>query len=249
MTAVRIDEPLDLDGKLDDEVYAKFVPANGFVQQEPLEGQPATEDTDVWFFYSRESLYVSARCWDSHPERMVANEMRRDSHNIDHNENFAVILDTFHDRRNGFLFHTNPLGALYDAQVTDESNTNSDWNTVWKVKTGRFAQGWTVEMEIPFKSLRYLPGGSQTWGVNFQRIVQWKNETSHLAPIAAAFRHDGLLKLSQAATLRGHRAAFSIAQSRAQTLRDLRPTHRPHGGRALRERPRCRRRVSTSSMG
>ena len=85
--------------------------------------------------------------------------MRRDTHNIDHNENFAVILDTFYDRRNGFLFHTNPLGALYDAQVTDESNTNSDWNTVWDVKTGRFAEGWTVEMEIPFKSLRYLPGG------------------------------------------------------------------------------------------
>jgi hypothetical protein len=203
MTAVRLDEPLQLDGQLDEEIYAEFVPAGGFVQQEPLEGEPATEQTDVWVFYDRENLYVSARCWDSQPDRMVANEMRRDSHNIDRNANFAVILDTFHDRRNGFLFHTNPLGALYDAQVTDETNTNSDWNTVWEVKTGRFAEGWTVEMEIPFKSLRYRQGGTQTWGVNFQRSVQWKNETSHLAPIAAAFRWDGLLKLSQAATLEG----------------------------------------------
>jgi hypothetical protein len=201
--AVRVSEPLAVDGKLEEGVYRTVPPMSDFIQQEPLEGELATEQTEVWVFFDDENVYVSARCWDSHPERMVSNEMRRDNHNLFNNENFAVILDTFYDRRNGFLFYTNPLGGLYDAQVTDERNTNSDWNTVWDVKTGRFPQGWTLEMELPFKSLRYKPGLSQIWGINFRRIVQWKNETSYLTPIPAAFRHGGLTRLSYAATMVG----------------------------------------------
>ncbi len=203
LRAVRLSEPLEVDGKLEESVYRTTPSISDFVQQEPKEGDPATEQTEVWVFFDGDNVYISARCWDSHPERMVANEMRRDNHNLHNNQNFAVILDTFYDKRNGFLFYTNPLGGLYDAQVTDESNTNSDWNTVWQVKTGRFEQGWTVEMEFPFKSLRYKPGASQIWGINFRRMVQWKNETSYLTPIAAAFRRGGLAKLSQAATMVG----------------------------------------------
>ena len=201
--ATRISEPLVVDGKLEEGLYRTVPSMSDFIQQEPKEGQAATEQTEVWLFFDDDNVYVAARCWDSHPERIIANEMRRDNRNLSNNSNFAVILDTFYDRRNGFLFYTNPLGGLYDAQVTDEQNTNSDWNTVWQVKTGRFAQGWTVEMELPFRSLRYKPGASQVWGVNFRRIVRWKNETSHLTPIAAAFRREGLLKLSRAATLVG----------------------------------------------
>ncbi len=130
--------------------------------------------------------------------------MRRDNRNIEFSgSSFAVILDTFYDRRNGFLFQTNPLGALYDAQVTDERNTNSDWNTIWYVKSGRFAEGWTVEMAIPFKSLRYRAGTAQIWGVNFQRIIKWKNERSYLTPMPAAFNRDAIKKLSVAAALVG----------------------------------------------
>ena len=108
------------------------------------------------------NLYVSARCWDSAPRaQWVADEMRRDSGQIGQNDTFGVLLDTFHDRRNGFLFFTNPLGALADQQITDERSTDSDWNPIWEVKTAQFDGGWTVEMRIPFKSLRYLPGGSR----------------------------------------------------------------------------------------
>jgi hypothetical protein len=201
--AVRLSEPLQIDGKLEESVYRTVPAISGFTQQEPHAGEPATEETAVWVFFDEGNVYVSARCWDSHPERMVANEMRRDNFNLAMNENFAVIFDTFHDRRNGFLFYTNPLGGLYDAQVTDEANTNSDWNTVWEVKTGRFPQGWTVEMEFPFKSLRYKPGASQVWGINFRRLVRWKNEKSHLAPIPVAYRRSGIIKLSFAATIVG----------------------------------------------
>ena len=203
LRAVRLEEPLDIDGKLEEKAYQLVPSVAGFIQQEPAEGEPATEKTEVWVFFDNDNVYVSARAWDSHPERMVANEMRRDNRNIFNNENFAVILDTFYDRRNGFLFHTNPLGGLADAQVTDERNTNSDWNTVWEVKTGRFSEGWTVEMMLPFKSLRYTEGASQIWGINFRRIVRWKNEWSYLTPISAAYRGRGLLRLSSAATLVG----------------------------------------------
>jgi len=203
LRAVRLDAPLTVDGRLEEGQYRTVPSISDFIQQEPLEGQPATERTEVWVFFDDKNIYVSARNWDTHPERIIANELRRDNRNIFNNDNFAVIFDTFYDRRNGFMFHTNPLGALYDAQVTDEGNTNSDWNTVWNVKTARFADGWTVEMSIPFKSLRYKSGASQIWGVNFRRIVRSKNETSYLTRIPAAFRFGGMTKLSFAATMVG----------------------------------------------
>ena len=204
LRAVRLDEPLDVDGRLEERAYTTTPAISGFIQQEPLEGRPATEKTDVWVFYDETNVYFSARLWDSHPERIVANEMRRDNRNIEFSSSsFAVILDTFYDRRNGFLFQTNPLGALYDAQVTDERNTNSDWNTIWYVKSGRFAEGWTLEMAIPFKSLRYRAGAAQIWGVNFRRNIKWKNERSYLTPMPAAFNREGIKKLSMAATLVG----------------------------------------------
>ena len=131
--------------------------------------------------------------------------MRRDNNNnIDNNANFAVAFDTFYDRRNGFLFHTNPLGAIFDGQITDEGNLNSDWNTVWNVKAGRWSQGWAVEMVIPFKSLRYQGREGEIWGINFRRIVQWKNEWSYLTPVPAAYGWQGIQKLSTAATMVGN---------------------------------------------
>jgi hypothetical protein len=203
LRAVRLPEPLQVDGRLEERVYLEVPSVSGFIQQEPNEGKLETEKTEVWVFFDGANLYLSARLWDSEPEKMIANEMRRDNRGIFNNENFAVILDTFYDRRNGFLFQTNPLGALWDGQVTDEQNTNSDWNTVWHVKSARFPEGWTVEMAIPFKSLRYRGGKTQIWGLNFRRIVKWKNEWTYLTPIAAAFSREGIQRLSSAATLVG----------------------------------------------
>ena len=202
--ATRLKEPIVLDGRLDDDVYRSVPPLTGFIQQEPHEGQLATEQTEAWIFFDDRNLYVAARCWDSHPERMVANEMRRDHNDINQNENFVVTLDTFYDRRNGFYFQTNPIGALRDQAVTDEGiGRNVDWNTVWDSKAQRFDQGWTLEMAIPFKSLRYNEGRRQVWGLNMRRAVQWKNEMSFLSPIAASHGGRGVHRFSDAATVVG----------------------------------------------
>ena len=168
------DDALRLDGNLDEDVY-RVVPSFGdFIQSLPQEGSPATERTDVWVLFDRDNLYIAARCWDSAPsERWVANEMRRDL--IGPNDNFRVVLDTFHDRRNGYMLQTNPLGARSDVAFTDEGSINRDWNPVWDVRTGRFEGGWTLEMVVPFKSLRYVSGSSQTWGIQIRRLIRHKN--------------------------------------------------------------------------
>ena len=204
MRAVRLDEPLTLDGRLDEQVYSRVPAVSDFVQQEPHEGEPATEQTEAWVLFDDTNVYIAARCWDSHPERMVVNEMRRDNFNIWLNENITVVLDTFYDRRNGLYFMTNPLGALRDSAITDEGvGVNVDWNTVWDAKGSRFSEGWTLEMAIPFKSLRYKQAGPQVWGIRIRRAVSWKNEFSFLSPVDASYQWRGIYQMSSAATLVG----------------------------------------------
>ena len=202
--AVRISNPLVVDGRLDDPVYQTVPAIDGFIQQLPDEGAPPTEPTEIWILFDDDNIYLSARCWDSQPERMVADEMTRDARAIWRNELLSVIFDTFHDGRNGMNFSTNPLGGLMDNLVTDESAVNLDWNTVWDAQTSFFEQGWMVEMMIPFKSLRFKAGGGeQTWGINVSRRVQWKNESSFLSPVPASLGYRGMLQVSAAATLVG----------------------------------------------
>ena len=201
--ATRIAEPIVIDGALDEPVYRTVEAIGDLVQQEPHEGRPATERTEAWVLYDDRTIYVSARCWESDPAARVANEMRRDNFNLFQNDHFGVILDTFRDRRNGFLFYVNAIGGFFDGYVTDERETNRDWNTVWQTKVADFDGGWTVEMAIPFRSLRYGAGVAQVWGINFRRSVRAKNEMDYLTPISAAFGHNAIAKLSQAATLVG----------------------------------------------
>ena len=203
MLAIRLGAELDLDGSLDEAVYEEFGSASGFVQQFPIEGAPATERTEVWVFYDDENVYVAARCWDSAPEdQWIADEMQRDSFQLIQNDRIAVAFDTFYDRRNGMAFMVNPIGGFFDFEISDEGNPNTDWNTVWDVRTGRFDGGWSVEMEIPFKSLRFQQGRSQLWGIQFERQVRRKNEVSHLTPVPIAVG-PGIFRLSAAATLAG----------------------------------------------
>jgi hypothetical protein len=202
--AYRAPQPIRVDGRLDEEIYKTTTAITGFVQQEPDEFKPATEKTDAWIFFDDDNLYISARNWETHPERRVANEMRRDTSQLRQNDSFGVLLDTFHDKRNGYIFYANAIGGLADSQVTDEGPPNVDWNTVWDVRTANFDGGWTIEIAIPFKSLRYQPGTDQVWGVNLRRVVRWKNEWSYLAQVPRAqttFR--GLLKVSLAGNLEG----------------------------------------------
>jgi hypothetical protein len=202
--ATRLTEAVTLDGQLDESVYETVPAISDFIQQAPDEGAPATEKTEAWILFDEENLYVGARIWDSAPpSEWIANEMRRDSYQLFQNETFWVGLDTFYDRRNGVVFFVNPLGGFTDFAFTNEGNPNLDWNPVWDVRTGRFEGGWTVEMEIPFRSLRYRSGTDQIWGLQLQRNVPRKNEFTYLDPIPISAGIAGIFRASEAATLVG----------------------------------------------
>lgn len=200
---VRLPEPLTIDGRLDENAYREIPHLGPFVQQDPDEGAPATEQTDAWVFFDDRNIYVTVRCWDSQPERIVANELRRDHINIFQNDSVTVTFDTFHDRRTGAFFQTNPLGGLRDQEVIDERNGNVEWNAIWDVKSRRFEQGWMAEFVIPFKSLRYPSGGPQTWGMNIRRVLRWKNETSFLSLVPKSFGSSAAFRMVSSATLVG----------------------------------------------
>jgi hypothetical protein len=199
--ANRVSSPFVFDGVLEEPFYREVAPFGDFIQQEPREGAPATEKTEVWILYDNDYLYVSARLYDSQPDRRVATEMRRDANNLYNNDHFGVSFDGFYDRRNGYGFAVNPQGGMLDWSITNEQPNNS-WNGVWDVKTGTFSNGWTVEIRFPFRSFRYREGG-HVWGMNFRRRVSYKNEVSMLAPILAAWGRPGLSKMSVAATVTG----------------------------------------------
>ena len=201
--ASRLSEPLTIDGVLDEAVYREVPPISGFVQQEPIENAPASEPTDAWIFFDADTLYVTARNWDRDPSRMIVNELRRDSNNLIQNEHLTITLDTFHDRRNGFLFLVNALGGMLDESFFDERNASRDWNTVWDARTSRFAEGWIVEVAIPFKSLRYPPGSGHVWGIQLNRGIRHKNERTWLSPVPQSMGGQGVFRVSQAATLVG----------------------------------------------
>ena len=201
--AVRLAEPLRVDGTLDEEMYETVMPFSDFIQQLPDEGAPATEQTEAWVFYDDRSVYVSARLWDAAPEsEWIANEMQRDSRQLVQNDTFRVAFDTFYDRRNGVAFLVNPIGGLMDFEISDEGNINMDWNPIWDVRTGRFDGGWNVEMQIPFKSIRFRPGLSQIWGLQLGRRIRHKYEEVYLTPVPIS-AGPGLFRLSAAGTLAG----------------------------------------------
>ena len=185
--AVRVTRPPTLDGRLDDSVYTGTLPIDGFIQQEPQEGAPASEKTEAWMLFDDSNIYVAARCWDSHPERDVLSELRRDNNNIIQNENFTVVFDTFHDRRNGFFFQTNaarrgprPGDRRRCAQHELERRVGCA-RRAGSRRAGRWR--WSSRSS---RSATSAPG-PQIWGVNFRRIVKWKNEYSYLTAMPASF--------------------------------------------------------------
>jgi len=209
--AVHYDGDVSLDGILDEEIYQTVAPISNFIQQIPNEGAPASEATEAWVYFDDNNLYVAARNYESVPEQdWVANEMRRDTSQLRTNDSFSVMLDTFLDRRNGVAFLVTPIGGFSDFAIANEGDrgrgVNFDWNIVWDSRVGRFDGGWTVEMRIPFRSLRYTPGEEQTWGVQFRRIIRRLNEASYFTelPISAALGNSlvaGMWRISEAGTL------------------------------------------------
>ncbi|MEY4095224.1 MAG: hypothetical protein RLZZ53_2423, partial [Acidobacteriota bacterium] len=182
--AIKLAEPLKFDGRLDDAVYSQYRGFEGMVQVAPQYGVAPTEKTEIWVMFDGEQIYVAAKLYDTAtPDKWIANELRRDTNQMRQNDHFGVGFDTFYDRRSGYMFYANPLGGFADYSVVDEGSPNTDWNPVWNVRTGRFDGGWTVEMQFPFKSLRYKSGDGQVWGIQFRRSVRRKNEWSYWTPV------------------------------------------------------------------
>jgi len=180
---LRITQPIVVDGRLDEPIWNESQKMDGFIQKEPKEGEPATEPTEVRILYDTRFLYIGLLCYDSRPDKIVANEMRRDAV-INDNDYFEIFIDTFHDHRNAFYFATNPLGARRDALIRDEGNyINWNWDGIWQARAIRTQKGWAAEIVIPFYTLRFKKGKDMTWGINFGRQVARKREESFWSPV------------------------------------------------------------------
>lgn len=207
-----------LDGDvLGDPAWAAIDPATGFVQITPNEGEPASEKTEVRVQYTGQTLYVGVVCYDSEPAHIIVSDSRRDA-DPQEADSFSLILDTYRDRQNGFVFGTNAAGVEYDAQVTNEGQNsgrfsqgprnqsgsggglNVNWDGAWTVHTETGAYGWSAEFAIPLRTLRFATGENQAWGVNFERRIRRRNETAYWAPLPRQYT---LARVSLAGTLEG----------------------------------------------
>ena len=196
-----------IDGRVDDAHLVSAEPFSAFVQQEPNEGEPATERTEVRFLLDPQNLYIAVICFDSEPDNIVVSQSRRDA-NLDDTDSIQILLDTFNDGQNAFVFGTNPFGIEYDGQVMAEGQTgqsgrggfNANWDADWTVRAQTTERGWEAEFAIPLKTLRYNPGEERTWGVNAMRNIRRKNEQVFLSPVPRGYN---LHRVSVAGKLEG----------------------------------------------
>ncbi len=175
--AFKTDREITLDGELTESVWHNAHAISHFTQRELDLGEPSTHPTKVAVAYSDKAMYIGVWCYDSQPDKIVAKEMQRDF-NFGLDDNFIVVLDTYNDDRNGFMFVINPNGARADLQLFNNGGSrNSYWNGVWDVRTTIAADGWFAEIEIPFSTLKYRADvDEQVWGVNFERNVRRSRE-------------------------------------------------------------------------
>jgi hypothetical protein len=202
--ASRASTSIIIDGRLEEEAWNEAVPITEFVQTKPDAGYPATEDTEVRILFDDKNLYIGAICFDSNPDKLVVKTLEREFPGLSTHEMdiFSIYLDTFLDRKNSFTWLVNPKGAYRDGQTFDDSrNLNYGWEGVAYIKTEIGDYGWTVEMNIPWTTLRFDPSrGNQIWGANFMRRVRHRNEESFWAPLD---RRDRGHRMSKAGTMKG----------------------------------------------
>jgi len=214
-TATKIDEEPILDGDvINDPLWQAIEPITNMVQVQPDNGQPASERTEIRIAYTPRTMYISAVCYDSTPDKLVVSDARRDA-SLDGTDSFLFIFDTFNDGQNGFLFGTNSIGVEYDGQVDNEGQGNNNnnrqqggviggfnlnWDASWEVKSEVGDYGWSAEFAIPLRTIRFNSGDNQTWGINFQRNIRKTNEIVYWAPLPFQF---DIKRLSLAGDLSG----------------------------------------------
>ena len=218
--AARVEQEPRMDGNvLGDPVWAAAQPVGGFRQTFPDEGLPATERTEVRVLFTSDAIYFGVVCYDSDPSAIIMSDSRRDSSMTDA-DSFQMVLDTFQDQQNGFIFGTTPAGQEYDGQVINEGGSrgssrrsgsggfsrgsaggfNLNWDGAWQVQTAISDIGWSAEFAIPFTTVRYPAREFQSWGVNFQRNIRRRSEISYWAPLP---RQYNLYRVSMAGQLAG----------------------------------------------
>jgi hypothetical protein len=177
MTALRLQDGEDvaLDGRLDEPFWRRAVPAANFIQQDPQNGRPATEPTEVRIAFDGDNLYMGVTAYDSEPEAWIGWQRRRDE-GLGSDDRFMWVIDTFLDGRSGYFFEMNPSGLMADSLI-GINGENRQWDGIWDARHGHDDMGWTLEIKIPFRTLNFNPN-SDTWGINFQRTVRRKNEES-----------------------------------------------------------------------
>ena len=213
LRALRVIEEIKIDGRLDEPVWSQADAATNFRMQEPTEGAPASERTEVRVLFDDKNFYVGIHAFDSEPARINSRELVRDA-GFANDDKVEILIDTYHDRRNAFRFAVNPLGTQQDALITDEGrDVNLSWDAPW-VSAGRIDQtGWTVEIAIPLTTLRFKEG-LDTWGFNVARIIRRKSEENLWTSWQRSF---GLERVSQAGELVG------VGDIKRKRLREVKP--------------------------
>ena len=191
------EERVVLDGRLDEPFWSRAVPAGDFMQVDPDNGKPATERTEVRIAYDANALYMGVTCFDSEPDRWIAYQRRRDEF-LGSDDKFRWTIDTFLDARSGYFFEMNPLGAMADALMS-VNGQNRQWDGIWEGRAHRSDIGWMLEIRIPFRTLNFNPE-NDSWGINFDRTVVRKNETSIWMGWA---RNQGLQRMTNAGLVTG----------------------------------------------
>jgi len=167
LKAVRVAEPPDIDGVVEDDEWKDAARATGFVQFEPRRGEPASRRTEAFVLYDAEHLYVAFRCWDDEP--LAAQLTQRDA-DLFSDDSVGLLIDTYHDRQTAYFFVTNPLGTQEDGRLIDDGReSDTTWDAPWKSAAARTDYGWSAEFAIPFTSIKYAAGKGVTWGINLGR--------------------------------------------------------------------------------
>ena len=172
MTALRINSPSPrVDGRLDDPVWQKAPWVSDFAQKEPVENGTPSGKTEVAIVYDDAAVYVGARMYCEHPDKLAAYLDRHDTQGPA--EQFIVSFDSYHDHRTAYGFGVNVAGVRFDRYnyADNEGSRDFSYNPVWEARTSRDAVCWTVEMRIPFSQLRFNDQPVQTWGVQFNRWI------------------------------------------------------------------------------
>ncbi|HET7896497.1 MAG TPA: carbohydrate binding family 9 domain-containing protein, partial [Flavisolibacter sp.] len=188
LTALKSVQAPVIDGKLNDDAWQSAPVATDFIQNSPHYGQPATVKTEVRILYDDNAIYIGARLSDK-PSLIRQQFTTRDGEQMQNTDYFSVFFDTYNDQQNGFQFLVTPVNVQSDAKLTASADVSygsygdRSWDAVWQSKTSITADGWLVEMRIPYLSLRFSPGNEQTWGLQFLRYVRRENELSFWNPV------------------------------------------------------------------